>query len=131
MSKVCEHMSYPVITVSPKSYAKNAIDEMCDNKVSSLLVKENEKCVGIITKTDWMNTVLNKEHDPKTVEVSTIMVSSIITVDKDETMAKAGSLFEEHNIRHLAVTENGKIVGMISAKDLERYYCQVYKRNKL
>jgi len=131
MSKVCEYMSSPVITVSPKSYAINAIDEMCDNKVSSLLVKENGKYVGVFTKTDWVNTVLNKEHDPKTVEVSTIMVRSIITVDKDETLAKASALFEKHDIRHLAVTENGEIVGMLSVKDLERYYCQLHKRNKL
>jgi CBS domain-containing protein len=131
MSKVCEYMSSPVITVSPKSYVKNAIDEMCDNKISSLLVKENGKYVGVITKTDWVNTILNKEYDPYTVEVSIIMSSPITTVDKNETLAKAGNLFEEHNIRHLAVTESGEIVGMLSVKDLERHYCQWHKRNKL
>ena len=131
MSKICEHMSSPVVTVSPKSYAKNAIDEMCNHKVSSLLVKENGNYLGVFTKTDWVNTVLNKEHDPTTVAVSTVMARPIVTVDQNETMAAASALIEEHDIRHLAVTGNGEIIGMLTVKDLERYYCLLHKRNTL
>lgn len=60
--------------------------------------------------------MLRGECDPKVVKVSSIMSSPIITVDKNETLAKASILIEEHKIRHLAVTENGKIIGMLSVK---------------
>lgn len=128
MSKVCDYMGSPVITISPKSYARDAIEKMYKNQVSALLVKEDGKHVGVITKTDWVHMVLSEECDPNTVEVSTIMVSSIITVDKNEPLAKASVLFEEHNIRHLSVTENGEIIGILSVKGLERYYCQLHGR---
>jgi len=128
MSKVLDYMSFPVLTVRPNAYARDATEKMRENKVSALLVEENEKYVGVITKTDWIHMVLSEECDPYTIEVSTIMASPIITVDKNETLAKASALIEEHNVRHLAVTEKGDIIGMLSVKDLERYYCQMHDK---
>ena len=128
MSKVLDYMSFPVLTVSPNAYARNATEKMWENKVSALLVEEDGKYVGVITKKDWGHMVLREECDPNTIEVSTIMASPIITVDKNETLAKASALIEEHNVRHLAVTEKGDIIGMLSVKDLERYYCQMHDK---
>ncbi len=128
MSKVSDYMNSPVLTISPKSYARNAIEKMYENQVSALLVEENGKYVGVITKTDWIHMVLSEECDPNTIVVSTIMASPIVTVDKNETLAQASVLMEEHNIRHLAVTDKGNIIGMLSVKDLERYYCYLHDK---
>ena len=128
MSKVLDYMSFPVLTVSPNAYARDAIEKMHKSKFSALFVEENGKYVGVITKIDWIHMVLWEECDPNTIEVSTIMASPIITINKNENLAKASALFEEHNIRHLAVTEKGNIIGMLSVKDLERYYCQLHDK---
>ena len=128
MSKISDYMKAPVLTISLKSYARNAIEAMHENQVSALLVEENGKYVGVITKTDWIHMVLSEECDPNTIEVSAIKASPIITVDKNKTMAQASVLMEEHNIRHLAVTDKGNIIGMLSVKDLERYYCYLHDK---
>ena len=46
---------------------------------------------------------------------------------KNETLAKASILIEENNIRHIAVTEDGKIIGMLSVNDLEKYYHHLHE----
>jgi signal-transduction protein with cAMP-binding, CBS, and nucleotidyltransferase domain len=128
MSNISDYINSPVLTISHKSYARNAIEKMYENQVSALLVEENGKYVGVITKTDWIHMVLSEECDPNTIVVSTIMASPIVTVDKNKTMAQASVLMEEHNIRHLAITDQGSIVGMLSVKDLERYYCFLHDK---
>jgi CBS domain-containing protein len=127
MSKIAEYMSTPVLTTSPDTLAFDVIGEMIENKVGALLVEQNAEYIGIFSKIDWVHLVLRGECDPNVVNVSSIMSSSIITIDKNETIAKASLLIEENNIRHLAVTEDGKIIGMLSVSDLEKYYHQLHE----
>ena len=128
MSKIGDYMSTPVLTISPDKFTFDAIGKMFENEVGALLVEKNGEYIGIFSKIDWLHLVLRGESNPNVVKVSSIISSPIITVDKNETLAKASALIEEHNIRHLAVTEKGKIIGMLSVKDLERYYCQLHDK---
>jgi len=54
------------------------------------------------------------------------MTAPLITIEKDEPLAKASLLMEKNRVRHLAVTEDGETVGILSVKDLERYYRKLY-----
>jgi signal-transduction protein with cAMP-binding, CBS, and nucleotidyltransferase domain len=128
MSKISDYMSAPVLTTDPDILASDSIDKMFENKVGVLLVEKNGEYVGIFSRIDWMHLVLRGECDPKVVKVSSIMSSHIITVDKNETLAKASILIEENNIRHIAVTEDGKIIGMLSVRDLEKYYHHLHEK---
>lgn len=130
MSKICGFMSKPVLTISPDIVACDAIDKMFENNVSALLVEKNGEYVGIFTKTDWMHLVLSEQCDPNSIiKVSAIMAAPIITVDINETLAKASVLVEENNIRHIAVTEGDEIVGMLSVSDLERYFHELHEKD--
>jgi signal-transduction protein with cAMP-binding, CBS, and nucleotidyltransferase domain len=128
MSKISDYMSAPVLTTDPDILASDSIDKMFENKVGALLVEKNGECIGIFSRIDWMHLVLRGECDPKIVKVSSIMSSPIIKVDKNETFGKASVLIEENNIRHIAVTEYGKIIGMLSVRDLEKYYHHLHER---
>ena len=128
MSKIIDYMSTPVLTTDPDILASDAIDKMFENKVGALLVEKNGEYIGIFSRIDWMHLVLRVECDCKVVKVSSIMSSPIINVDKNETLSKASILMEENNIRHIAVTEDGKIIGMLSVNDLEKYYHQMHNK---
>ncbi len=121
-------MSNTLYTTTPDQYAHIALDDMYKNKVNALLVKDGEDFVGIFTKTDWMILALKGECDPKSVKVSTLMTKIESTVDKDQTIAEASALIEKKKVRHLPVTDGGKIVGMFSVKDMEKYYLDLHKK---
>ncbi len=113
------YMSSPVLTTSPDAFAYDAVGEMYQKNVGAFLVEENGEYVGIFTKTDWIHKFF-KDDDSNSIRVSEMMTAPIITVEKDEPIAKASELMKENNIRHISVTEKGNIVGILSVKDLER-----------
>ena len=128
MSEVSKYMSTQIFSISPDRFAYEAVDQMYENKVSAILVKEGEKYIGIITKTDWMFLVLKGECDPKAMKVSSVMTKISNTIDENQTISEVCNIIETKKIRHVPVTRNGEIVGMFSVKDLEKYYLQLHKK---
>ena len=128
MNEVSKYMSTQIFSISPDRFAYEAVDQMYENKVSAILVKEGEKYIGIITKTDWMFLVLKGECDPKAMKVSTVMTKISNTIDENQTISEVCNIIETKKIRHVPVTSNGEIVGMFSVKDLEKYYLQLHKK---
>jgi len=126
METVGAYMSTRVLTTRPDALAHDAAHEMFENNVGALLVKQNGKYVGIFTKMDWIHKALKWEGDPSAVQVASIMTAPLITIEKDEPLAKASLLMEKNRVRHLAVAEDGETVGILSVKDLERYYRKLY-----
>ena len=128
MNEVSKYMSTQIFSISPDRFAYEAVDQMYENKVSAILVKEDEKYIGIITKTDWMFLVLKGECDPKAMKVSSVMTKISNTIDENQTISEVCNIIETKKIRHVPVTRNGEIVGMFSVKDLEKYYLQLHKK---
>ena len=128
MSEVSKYMSTQIFSISSDRFAYEAVDQMYENKVSAILVKEDEKYIGIITKTDWMFLVLKGECDPKAMKVSTVMTKILNTIEENQTISEVCNIIETKKIRHVPVTRNGEIVGMFSVKDLEKYYLQLHKK---
>ena len=128
MSKVSEFMSTKVYSTTPDKLAHKAVDEMYQNKISALLVMEDDEYIGIITKTDWMLLVLKGEGDPKAIKTSSLMTQINHTIDEDQSIARVCAIIDNNKIRHVPVTREGKIIGMFSVKDLEKYYLQLHKK---
>jgi len=96
---------------------------MREAKIGALLVLEEDgRYIGIISETDLVRKVLAAEREPSQVLVSEVMMAPIITIEIDRSAHEASDLMAERAIRHLAVTEDGRIVGMLSVRDLLRYF---------
>jgi CBS domain-containing protein len=109
---------------------------MRDKKIGSLLVAKAGKTVGIVSETDLTRRAVAEGFIPDQVKVEKIMSSPIITIDIQSSPEKANDLMKDKGIRHLAVTEKDEIVGIISVRDLLRYFKVYYdgigslKKNK-
>jgi CBS domain-containing protein len=120
MIKAGEYMSSPVLTTSPEAFAFEAVGEMNRHNVGAFLVEAHDEYIGVFTKTDWIHKILKGAGDPNVVKVASMMTAPIITIEKDEPLAKASEIMQERKIRHIAVTDKGKIIGILSVKDLEK-----------
>ena len=78
----------------------------------------NENFIGIITKTDLMLKVLIKNLNSESTLVAEVMSQPLISIDVDEPLESAKNLLHEKSIRHLVVTRNNEVVGILSTKDL-------------
>jgi signal-transduction protein with cAMP-binding, CBS, and nucleotidyltransferase domain len=90
------------------------------------LVKKGNDFSGIITETDIVRAVAERD-DVAATSVVQVMSSPILTVEKKLSPHYARELMADKRIRHLAVTEDGKIVGILSARDLLAYFKTVSK----
>jgi len=109
-------------TIQTEGTLLEAARLMRELQVGALLVEENGHLIGVVSETDLVRKAMAEGRDVGREKVRTIMSSPIITIDIERPASDASDLMSEKGIRHLAVTDAGKIVGVISVRDLLRYY---------
>jgi CBS domain-containing protein len=97
-----------------------AARRMAEKHVGSLLVSQTGKLVGIVTESDLVRKALVYTLDPGLILVGSLMNHPVIDIDINRTVHDASELMAEKGVRHLAVTEIHKIVGILSVRDLIR-----------
>jgi len=116
--KVREAMTRPVITIDANSTVHEAAKLMAENNIGSVVVVEGEKPIGIITERDVAYCVAATDLKPSLVKVRDIMSKNLRTISPDKTLTEASRIMAKYNIRRLPVIENGKLVGIITNKDI-------------
>ena len=115
-------MSRQILSVGPDAPVIEAARTMQEAKVGALLVAEGSRYLGIVSESDLVRRVLAVGSDVNHVRVADVMQAPIITIESDRSAHEASDLMAERGIRHLAVTEGGTIAGMLSVRDLLRYF---------
>ena len=97
---------------------RQAAQMMRDYGIGSVFVTSGEQIIGILTDTDLVRRVVAVGADPSEIQVEKIMSAPIVTIEGDKTLLDANDLMAREHIRHLGITKEGKLVGMISVRDL-------------
>jgi signal-transduction protein with cAMP-binding, CBS, and nucleotidyltransferase domain len=105
-------------SVSPADSVLTALQIMADRHIGFLVVLERDKLVGVVSERDCARRVVLAKKSPEATTVADIMVRNVITIDPAHTFADCLRLMHQHGIRHLPVIEKGKVVGIISIRDL-------------
>lgn len=108
--------------VSPRDTARQAARLMRDKKIAAVLVMEGERLVGILTERDMTVRVGAAGLDADTTAVREIMTADPDTLAPSDTASDAMRMMKSHNYRHLPVVEGGRVVGMVSVRDLYAVY---------
>ncbi len=111
-------MNRDIQQISPKATLREAARRMRDKKIGSLIIGEGEERIGIISETDFVRKAIAEGLNPDTTPVESMMSKPIIMIDIDKTAKEANDLMASKGVRHLAITDRGKIVGVISVRDL-------------
>lgn len=112
-------MSREVLTVPPELTLEQAATAMSDAKVGSALVMDQARAVGILTERDVMRSVA-AGMDPRVTRVSDCMTLNPISVEPSIDTSAAIEMMFKGGFRHLPVVERGRLVGIVSSRDLLR-----------
>lgn len=116
--KASEVMQRPVLATTPRASVRDIATQIVVNEISGMPVTEKSgEIVGIITEADILGALM----DGKKLEHLTaqdIMSTDPITIDMDTPMEKVMKLLEENGVLRLPVTSHGKVVGIISRRDI-------------
>jgi CBS domain-containing protein len=111
-------MATTLETIHSDASLLSAAQLMGEKRMGSLLTIEAGEIVGIVTERDLVRKGLAFCRDAGSTHVSAVMSSPLLGIDINRTIRDASKMMAEQGVRHLAVTENGKIVGVLSVRDL-------------
>jgi CBS domain-containing protein len=104
-------------SIAPEQPASDAVALMADKDVGALLVIEQDRLVGIITERDLARKLVRPGRDPST-PVRDLMSERVLYVRPDQEIDDCMALMIDKHVRHLPVIDNGRIIGMISMRDI-------------
>ncbi len=110
-------MTKALISVNTKTTVFQVAKMMEQCGIGAVFVKKDDNLVGIITDRDYATKIVS-HNLPSDTSVEKIMSSPLITINFDESISAAAQRMTSKKIRKLGVTDNGKIIGLITSTDL-------------
>jgi CBS domain-containing protein len=104
--------------VTPTDNVLTALQIMVDKDIGLLVVMDRGTLAGVLSERDCARRVLLAKKSPESTSVAEIMVRNVITIDVGYTFADCLRLMHQHSIRHLPVIDNGKVIAVLSIRDL-------------
>jgi len=114
-----------VMTKNPRvvrrdTSVQEVVATMSKFDISSVIVVQEERPVGIITHKDIVSKIVQPRIPPDAVTAREIMSTPIVTISEDATIEEVARLMAKKNIKKLPVVRDGRLVGTITSMDLVR-----------
>ncbi|CAI49788.1 CBS domain protein [Natronomonas pharaonis DSM 2160] len=124
---VKEAMTERVVTCHANVSLRTAAGRMLRNDVGSVIVRDDETPVGMVTETDALRAGFAADVAFSEIPVSKVMNRPLVTITKDKTLRRATERMEEENIKKLPVVEDFDLVGVLTAHDVIEHYHDLRK----
>ena len=119
--KVGDLMTRNFIHVTPETDLRECAKTMVKKRVGSLIIKDGDKLKGILTEKDIIWAVVKKSKKGlKDIQAKDLMKRKVITIKPGADITDAMQRFKKKKIRRLPVVENGKLIGLLTLKDILR-----------
>jgi CBS domain-containing protein len=106
------------LAAKPGDTVRAAAKRMAEQACSSILVCEGGRLLGIFTERDLLARVVAESRDPDKTRLEEVMSADLDTIGPDEPVVEAIRRMDEFSYRHLPVVEGGKVLGVVSWRDL-------------
>lgn len=108
-----------LITAGPDDNVRDIAHKMAEKGVGCLMVLDkNGNLAGVVTEKDFLTKVIAKDKDPASLLVKDIMSTDVISCETSAPVYRAAEIMARRGIRHLPLTNKGKVVGMVSSRDI-------------
>lgn len=122
-----------VLQASPETRVAKAAKLMALRNTGAIMVVEGDRLLGVFTERDMVFRVVARGLDAQATPLAEVMTRNPITVDPAKPFGYALVVMQENGFRHLPVVEDGKPVGMVSARnamdpELEEFVSETRRR---
>ena len=119
MKQIAELIQGQVLQViEPGWNVRRAAERMAEWNIGAVAVVDAGRLAGIFSERDIMARVVARGLDPDATEVAGVMSTNLVVADPSERVESAIQKMHSIGSRHLPVVEDGKLIGMISIRDL-------------
>ena len=120
MSKVRDLMTSEVLTADPSDTIGETAQKMVELGVSSAVVSDYGRLIGILTERDLTRAVAGRTHSSE-ARVREWMTTDPVTLGPDASPAEAAQIMLENGFRHIPIVEDERTVGIVSIRDVARW----------
>ena len=120
MSRVRDAMVSDPVTLEASASAQEAGQRLSDPGVRAVLVCRDGVLVGVLTRKTLVREVVAAGRDPATTQLGDLAEPPIFTLDADQDLEGAFRELEERDLERVPVTENGRLVGILSRSVVQR-----------
>jgi signal transduction histidine kinase/DNA-binding NarL/FixJ family response regulator/HPt (histidine-containing phosphotransfer) domain-containing protein len=113
-------MNENVVTVAPSETVVEAARKMAKDKITCMVVVENDRIRGIVTHDDFVRKIITENKSPDGLTVEQIMSGPVVSLCDNVLITEAARMLDEQNIKHLPVISNNKLVGIVTQTDFFR-----------
>ena len=121
LSEILAEKGHQVLEIEADASVFEAVKQMVEANVGSLLVTERGKITGIVTERDYLRRVTLDDRTDKDTAVREIMSSPLIVATLQTPVDECMALMTDRRIRHVPVVEGGEVVGVVSIGDLVKF----------
>jgi CBS domain-containing protein len=107
-----------VVSVTPEMTVLDAIKVLASEDVGAAIVMTGNRLAGILSERDYTRKVILQGRSSNTTRVEEIMTSNVVCVSPRTKARECMALMTEKQIRHLPVLDEGRVVGMVSIRDI-------------
>ena len=115
--QVKDIMTQATVTESPHDSLRSAAERMWRQQTGSLIIVDNGQLLGIVTERDILRAVA-LGADPDKATIDDVMTAEVFTASPDMPLQQAARVMAARWIRHLPVVEAGKLLGVVSMRDV-------------
>ena len=105
-------------STAPDDTVLDAISRMAEYGVGALLVIHEGQLVGFFSERDYTRKVILEGLASRDTPVEKVMNTPVISISPDATVQQGLSMMTEKHIRHLPVTDDSSVIGVVSIRDL-------------
>lgn len=120
VQQLLDEKGHEVRSIDPDDSVLNAIQQMADNDIGSLVVIEDDKPVGLFTERHYARNVFLKGRSSPATPVRDIMAVRVVCARPGQTVEECMAVMTDKHVRHLPVLEGQRLVGIVSIGDLVR-----------
>ena len=107
-----------VVSVTPEMTVLDAIKVLAAEDVGAAIVMTGTRLAGIISERDYTRKVILQGRSSNTTRVEEIMTANVVCVSPRTKARECMALMTEKQIRHLPVLDEGRVIGMVSIRDI-------------
>ncbi len=121
LSEILEEKGHQVLEIEADASVFEAVKQMVEANVGSLLVTEGGRVTCIVTERDYLRRVTLHGRTDRNTPVREIMSSPLIVATPETPVDECMALMTDRRIRHVPVVEGGEVVGVVSIGDLVKF----------
>ena len=107
-----------IVKVSPEASVLDAIKTLAAENIGAAVVMAGDRLAGIFSERDYTRKVILKGRSSDNTRVEEIMTANVVVVNPRTKTRDCMALMTEKNIRHLPVVDEGRVIGMVSIRDI-------------